>query len=182
MEETTQELSKTEWYFQLAELVARKSKDRSTKVGAIAVGQDGDIRAVGYNGFVRGFPDEVDKYHLRPLKYDLVTHAEANLVANAARTSTSLKGTTVYITLPPCSVCFALLVQSGVKVVQFLPPADLYDWASRWSNNFDKTIMIQNAVRADIGLYACLDTKKPSFEDARLWYERIPLILENYDE
>ena len=44
-------------FMEVAELVSTWSKDPSTKVGAIVVGPDREIRSTGYNGLVRGVDD-----------------------------------------------------------------------------------------------------------------------------
>lgn len=95
-------------------LAARgRSKDRSTKVGAVALDKDFVLKSSGYNGFPRGVDDTLDERHARPLKYDWTLHAEMNVVAQAARPV--LEGTTVVITsLHPCPTCSALLIQAGV--------------------------------------------------------------------
>lgn len=106
-----------DWYFKIARTIAEASCDRSTKVGCIVVGPDKEIRAQGYNGFPRGVDDEDAKWHERPAKYDYVIHAEANAVANAARTGASLKGCSAYVTAPPCCGCAGLLINAGVERV-----------------------------------------------------------------
>ena len=45
-------------YLKLAEEVSSWSKDPSTKIGAIAVGNKGQVLAQGYNGFPRGIIDK----------------------------------------------------------------------------------------------------------------------------
>lgn len=91
-----------------------RSKDRSTKVGAIALDDDYVIKASGYNGFPRGVNDDESSRHERPAKYDWTVHAEMNVVAQAARPV--LQGSTVILTsLHPCPTCSGLLIQAGVK-------------------------------------------------------------------
>lgn len=98
--------------------IAGMSKDRSTKVGAIALGPDYEIRSTGYNGFPRGVDDEVEDRHKRPIKYSWTSHAEENLVAQAARYGAALRGCTVLVSaLYPCSACARMLIQAGVKEV-----------------------------------------------------------------
>ena len=46
-------------FMEMAELVASWSKDTSTKVGAIVVGENREIRSTGYNGVVRGVSDDI---------------------------------------------------------------------------------------------------------------------------
>lgn len=93
---------------------AGRSKDRSTKVGAVAIDDNYVIRGSGYNGFPRGVNDDVDARHERPAKYKWTVHAEMNVVAQAARPT--LEGTTIILTsLHPCTTCAGLLIQAGVK-------------------------------------------------------------------
>lgn len=97
-----------------AQAAMGRSKDRSTRVGAVALDDAHVIKASGYNGFARGVDDEVDTRHARPAKYDWTVHAEMNIVAQAARPV--LQGTTVILTsLHPCPTCSGLLIQAGVK-------------------------------------------------------------------
>ena len=70
-------------FMELAKLVATWSKDTSTKTGAVIVGPDKEIRATGYNGFVRGVDDDVFERFERPTKYDFFEHAERNAVYTA---------------------------------------------------------------------------------------------------
>lgn len=102
-------------FFPVAQALASKSKDRSTKVGALALDDDHDILSTGYNGFPRKVKD-VEERHERPMKYLYTSHAEENMVAQAARKGVSLKGATVLVTsLFPCTTCARLMIQAGVK-------------------------------------------------------------------
>lgn len=96
------------------------SKDPDHKVAAIAVmsPESGNVQvASGYNGFPRGTMDSGMLYEIKEYKDAMVVHAEANLICNAARFGTSLLGSTVYVTHPPCIRCAAKLVQVGVSRV-----------------------------------------------------------------
>jgi dCMP deaminase len=42
------------YFIEMAELIASKSKDPSTQVGCVIVGPDNEIRSTGFNGFPRG--------------------------------------------------------------------------------------------------------------------------------
>lgn len=50
----SRESSWDNYFIQMAELIASKSKDPSTKVGCVIVGPDNEIRSTGFNGFPRG--------------------------------------------------------------------------------------------------------------------------------
>ena len=120
---TVKTLSKFLKFLPTAQTAKTYSKDPSTQVGAIAIDDDYNIRAQAYNGFPRGVHDTPERLNDRSQKYPRVVHAEANLVAMAARTGATLNGTTVLLTsLHPCSTCAGLLIQAGVKRI-FAPQA-----------------------------------------------------------
>ena len=103
------------YLFGFAVHAAVKSKD-STKVGAALVGPDGEVRLTSYNGPPRGVVDAPARFD-RPAKYLWASHAEANLVAFAAREGIRTKDCTVYVTHPPCASCARTLIQAGVRRV-----------------------------------------------------------------
>lgn len=105
----------TEYFMEIARVVAKKSKD-STKVGAILVGPDKEIRLTGFNGPPRGVRDTETRRE-RPTKYLFASHAEANLIAFAAREGIRTKDCTVVVTHAPCAGCAKALIQAGVSRV-----------------------------------------------------------------
>ena len=82
-------------YLKLAEEVSSWSKDPSSKIGAIAVGNKGQVLAQGYNGFPRGVIDKPEYYLDRETKYKYVVHAEMNVIYNATYNGVSLDGATM---------------------------------------------------------------------------------------
>lgn len=106
-----------EYYMNFARLAATKSKD-TTKVGAVLVGPDGEIRLTAYNGPPRGVQDKPERFD-RPAKYLYASHAEANLIAFAAREGIRTASCTVYVTHMPCSACARAIIQSGVQQICF---------------------------------------------------------------
>ncbi len=120
----------------VAQSVASLSKDPSTKVGAVALDDRFNILAVGFNGFPRGVDDNPVRYADRDLKLTLTSHAEQNLVAQAAYSGHALAGSTVILTaLHPCTSCAKSLIQAGVKVVLSPPPDAREHWVaeSKWA-------------------------------------------------
>jgi dCMP deaminase len=105
------------YFTSMAELVASKSKDRSTKVGCVIVGPSNEVRSTGYNGFCRGIDDALEARHCRPEKYLWTEHAERNAIYNAARNGIRLEDCTLYSTVFPCSDCARGIIQSGIKRV-----------------------------------------------------------------
>lgn len=111
-----------EYFLHLAQVVATRSKDPSTQVGAIIV-QDRTIVATGYNGFPRGVCDDIPERYDRPLKYTWMCHAEENALMNAAREGIKVEGGTIYVTpLSPCMKCARGIIQSGIKEVVYSQP------------------------------------------------------------
>lgn len=107
-----------EYFMDLARLVATRSKDTSTKVGAVIVGPNREIRSTGYNGFPRQVNDDIPARHERPMKYYYTVHSEQNAIFNACRAGTSVDGCTIYIAgRPPCSWCARAIIQSGIRRV-----------------------------------------------------------------
>ena len=99
-------------YLRLASEVAGRSKDPSTKIGAVIADNQGRVVALGYNGFPRNIEDAEEKLALRELKYEMVVHAEVNAVLIAGR---STAGGTVYVHgLPICPRCASVLIQAGI--------------------------------------------------------------------
>lgn len=135
-------LRSEEWhkrYLGLAREVASWSKDPSRKIGAVAVGNKGQVLAQGYNGFPRGISDDETRLNNRELKYKYVVHAEMNLIYNATYNGISLDGSTVYVTgLPVCSECAKGLIQVGVR--QVIMPREDADNDDFWSKSFETTI------------------------------------------
>lgn len=101
-----------DYFFKLCEVNASKSKDPSTKVGAVIVRPDKTIASMGWNGFPRGVEDA---YEDREHKLMRTVHAELNAILNARE---PLHGHTIYVApLFPCSNCAAAIIQSGITCV-----------------------------------------------------------------
>jgi len=123
-----------ERFLKLAVHIAGWSKDPSTQVGCIIVGEDREIRSTGFNGFPRGIEDSKERYLNRELKYSLICHAEENAIMHAARIGVSLKGCRAYVTWPPCTRCTRSLIQAGVEEVVY--PGNL-TIPERWLEDFN---------------------------------------------
>lgn len=125
-------------YFEIAELVSSWSKDPSTKVGAIIVGDKGQIISQGYNGFPRGVDDDENRYNDRETKYKFVVHAEMNAILNALYNGSPVVGASIFIhNLPVCQECAKAIVQSGISYV-FINREIEGKWLDAWQ--FSKTM------------------------------------------
>ena len=59
-------------FLELAKHISGWSKDPSTKVGCIVVGEDREIRSTGFNGFPRGIEDKQERLEDREQKLSLI--------------------------------------------------------------------------------------------------------------
>jgi dCMP deaminase len=117
--EETPESRFNDIYMQMAELMASQSKAIRKKVGAVLVTNNGVV-LTGYNGTPSGWDNTCE----HKTEDGLVTkpetiHAELNCILKAAKQGVSVIGSSVYVTLSPCSQCAAMLAQAGVKAVYY---------------------------------------------------------------
>lgn len=108
-----------QFFIEMAGLVASKSKDPSTKVGCVIVGEGNTVLSVGFNGFARGVNESDPSRWERPAKYNWVCHAEFNAVVNAARNGVRLLGARAYLNWDPapCEGCAKAFIQAGIVEV-----------------------------------------------------------------
>ena len=124
-----------EYYLKIAkEQVSARSKDPSTKIGAIIVDSNDHVISYGYNGFPRKIEDSIERLNDRPTKYKLTVHAEANAVINAARAGVCTKDCTIYVSgLPPCHECAKVIIQAGIAEVVYYD----IEIPERWQESID---------------------------------------------
>ena len=112
---------------------ARYSSDWWRQVGAVAA-RDGQILAVAHN---EHRPTEYSPYvngdprndFTRGVHSELSTalHAEAAIVARAARTGLVLDGADLYVSTFPCPACARLVAEAGFRRVYFAGPYAVLD-------------------------------------------------------
>ncbi len=111
---------------------ARMSKDPSTRVGAVVVGPDREIRSAGFNGFPRGIADTPERLADRETKLRLMVHGEMNAILAAARVGIPMKGCTLYLAAMnavtgetwggvPCTRCVVEVIQAGITEIVSYP-------------------------------------------------------------
>lgn len=105
-----------EYFINLAQQVARKSKDPRPrgKVGAVLVSSSNEVVATGFNGLARGLEDRKELLEDPNGKQDWMVHAEANAILNAARAGVSTVGCTIYVNKFPCFSCLQTVIQAGI--------------------------------------------------------------------
>jgi dCMP deaminase len=108
-----------EYFMAIAHVVATRSTCDRKHVGAVIV-RDRILLATGYNGSIRGLPHCDDVGHLMEDGHCVRTvHAEANAIAQAARTGVRIEGASIYVTASPCFGCFKLIANAGLTRIGF---------------------------------------------------------------
>lgn len=97
---------------QIAETVATKSKDPSTKNGCVIVDEHKRVVSLGYNGMVQGADETKMTLSERPMKYYFAIHSEMNALIFARR---DLTGCTLYNRVATCENCLKYCLQAGIK-------------------------------------------------------------------
>ena len=132
-------INQHEWddtFLKVANTLSERSKCQSKKVCALAV-KNNRIIATGLNGSITGglnccdvFPNGVNeknrlKHREWSAKHEL--HAEQSLIAEAARSSVSLEGCSIYVNLQPCEKCTIYLTALGAKRIIYDKDYDFGD-------------------------------------------------------
>jgi len=125
---------------EVAKTFAKKSKDRSTKVGAAIVDANKNVRALAYNGLPRNVTHASER-RLRPLKYLYTSHAEENAICSCARIGIPTEGCSLYVTsMIPCSNCARLIIQAGIIEVV----VETMKTPKRWRESADAALKMFN--------------------------------------
>jgi dCMP deaminase len=95
---------------------AKLSYCNRRKVGALIV-KDRMIISDGYNGTPSGFENFCEDDNGYTKWY--VLHAEANAILKVANSTQSCTGSTLYLTMSPCSNCSKLIHQAGIARVVY---------------------------------------------------------------
>jgi dCMP deaminase len=120
-------------FARLAMAESQRSSDWWRRVGAVAV-RDGEVldvahnehRPTEYSPYLNGDPRNDFSRGVRP---DLSTalHAEAAIVARAARGGSSLAGADLYVSTFPCPACARLIAEAGFERCYFISPYAMLD-------------------------------------------------------
>ena len=118
---STYRLSWDQYFMAIAAITSLRSQDPRRSVGAVLVDARNHIVGTGYNGFIRGTPDDAfswsDEADWVDSKYPYVVHAEQNAVLNA--TVCDLRECRIYVTHFPCHECTRLLAQKQVLEIVY---------------------------------------------------------------
>ncbi len=135
-----------QYFMTMAYLVSMKSKDPSTRVGAVIVGPNHEIISTGYNGLPRGVADRHYRYADREYKLLAINHAEENAILHCALKGVSAKGGVLYTPWIPCSACTKSIIQSGISEVVYDInfPGNSEDYDGDWKKSMEVAREILN--------------------------------------
>jgi dCMP deaminase len=114
-----------QYFMKAARLVSERSSCLRRNVGAVLV-KDKQILATGYNGAPSGIDHcEVSGCLRQKLnvpsgqRHEICRglHAEQNVILQAARHGVSVKGSILYITHTPCSICAKMIINAGITEI-----------------------------------------------------------------
>ena len=100
------------YFMKIAETVALKSKDPSSKMGCVIVDENKRVISLGYNGLIQGANESKMTLTERPMKYYFAIHSEMNALLFAYR---DLTGCTIYNRVATCENCLKYCLQAGIK-------------------------------------------------------------------
>jgi dCMP deaminase len=113
-------ISWDECFMRIAYVISERSKDPSTKVGAVIVDEKNVVVGLGYNGFPRGIDNNSLPWEregsLEDTKYAYICHAEENAIYNS---NNKTDGCRMYTVLFPCNECVKTIIQNGIKEVVY---------------------------------------------------------------
>ena len=108
-------ISWDECFMKMASVIAERSKDPNTQVGAVIVNQKNVVVGMGYNGWPRGIEAEELPWEKEgeydETKYAYVVHAEVNAIYNSNIKTQDCK---IYVKLFPCNECAKAIIQNGI--------------------------------------------------------------------
>lgn len=133
-----QKVSWDKTFFDIIDVIAQRSDDPDTQLGAIIVSPTNDIISMGYNGLPRGIkPTELNT--TRPTKYDYMCHAESNAILNCVRNSTTIPaGSRLYVQMAPCVTCTRAIIQAGIsKIIIGTTTSSNPKWGEDWAISKD---------------------------------------------
>lgn len=105
-------MSWDEYFIGIADEVAKKSKDPSSKNGCVIVDAKHRPVSFGYNGTIQGADESKMTLTERPMKYYFAIHSEMNALLFAHR---DVSGCTLYNRMATCENCLKYCLQAGIK-------------------------------------------------------------------
>jgi len=158
-----------DYFYEIAEVVAKKSKDKP-KVGAVIVREEDHILlSTGYNGPPRKVLDLERRLAGKKTKLSWICHAEMNAIFNAVRSGAALLGGKIYVTKFPCVMCAGAIIQAGLVGVY---TEDIWFWEGDPLDDGAGSCSVRTLTEAGVQIHAPkLDFKnaRPDLEPSSQW-------------
>ncbi len=136
-------------FMNVAAAMSDKSKDGSTKVGAVLVKPNMRIASVGFNGFPSRMKDDLSILNstdpeMRRKKLKRMVHAESNALRHCDSHTT--EGYNLVVTRHPCSACALEIACTGITDVWY---KENEDYENRWAEEVEdaKDIFAECGIR-----------------------------------
>lgn len=114
------------------------SKDPKVGVGACVAPPSFRQFSLGFNGFPAGIADTTERLNDKALKNELMRHAEANALSNAAF---NVRGCYLFVTRSPCVRCVIdHIIPNGIAAVIIHSPSKGYDRQSSRFKDLQKAL------------------------------------------
>ena len=101
--------------YDIAKIVATRSKDPYRKVGAVILNSDNRIISTGYNGLAPGYEPSEDFWLNKEVRKPFMIHAEINALSYIKRG----EGKLLVCTLKPCHNCLLACIAHGIKTIWY---------------------------------------------------------------
>ncbi len=112
MAEKSKQTSWDEYFMNIADVVASRSKDPSSQNGCVIVDKKHRPVSFGYNGMIQGADESKMTLIERPMKYYFSIHSEMNALLFAKR---DVSGCTLYNKMASCENCLKYCLQAGIS-------------------------------------------------------------------
>lgn len=115
-----------EYFMEVARAVAKRATCDRGRSGCV-IAKNKQILVTGYVGSAAGLPhcDEIG-HQMKTITHEdghqtqhcvRTTHAEQNVIVQAAKLGVSIDGGTLYCKMTPCAVCGRMIINAGIKRV-----------------------------------------------------------------
>lgn len=136
------------YFMSVVYLIAQRSDDPRTKIGAVIVSPTREIISTGYNGFPRGVILNNNRL-TKEQKYFYMEHGERNAIFNAVKNGININDCSIYTNGTPCTDCGRAIIQSGIKTVYVDAEYEKLQWHQKWEEmaNITKIMFIESGVK-----------------------------------
>lgn len=139
---------RAEWpivMMEIARAVAARSRDATTRVGAVVCDSGNRVLGTGYNGGPRGSQPDLPNSGVE--RHPFTIHAEINALLQTVATlgSIDLAGCVIYCTHRPCAACVKMAAHLGIKGLLYL--VDELDSDQFLSSNHVANVLGVNIVK-----------------------------------